>query len=188
MHPTFAVHDGIFNGPSGLIGTGDYWGSDDGGLPRADAVHDGLFSGALGETPRSRARRWHRRHRNMQRMMLSPYAASDGVPNPFAPQVELYPNFVHGPDYSRPEFHFPKVRRNLDVLSGLGAEPGSRTEFIVKVSLLGAVGGGIMGAITGAIAAKSKSTGQGALRGALAGAAISGIGTAFIWSLAPPVP
>lgn len=28
----------------------------------------------------------------------------EGVPNPFVPMVETYPNYVHGPDYTRAEF------------------------------------------------------------------------------------
>lgn len=58
----------------------------------------------------------------MQYVFTHPYA--DGVRNPYADQVHLYPTTVHGPDYSRPVFDFPYVLRPLhedpEGLTGLG--------------------------------------------------------------------
>ncbi len=44
-----------------------------------------------------------------------------GVPNPDYPDVNLYPTYEHGPDYTRPVFGEPWMRQPFNVMNGLGA-------------------------------------------------------------------
>lgn len=43
-----------------------------------------------------------------------------GVPNPDYPDVNLYPTYEHGPDYTRPVFGEPWMRQPFNVMNGLG--------------------------------------------------------------------
>lgn len=55
--------------------------------------------------------------------MPSLYNAAEypqGVPNPNYPDVNLYPTYEHGPDYTRPVFGMPWMRQPYNVLSGIG--------------------------------------------------------------------
>lgn len=46
-----------------------------------------------------------------------------GVPNLYVPAVHPFPTTKHGPDYTRPVFGMPFVRRPMTVLAGLGEQP-----------------------------------------------------------------
>jgi hypothetical protein len=46
----------------------------------------------------------------------------EGVPNPYEPAIEIYPNYVHGSDYTRPYFGEPYLVQPYNVLEGLGVE------------------------------------------------------------------
>lgn len=47
----------------------------------------------------------------------------EGVPNPNYPDVNIYPTYEHGPDYTRPVFGQPFEPGPFNVLEGLGSGP-----------------------------------------------------------------
>jgi len=55
-------------------------------------------------------------------MNYNPAEYPQGVPSPYTGNVHPYPSYEHGPDYTRPVFGRPFVRRPYNVTSGLGAE------------------------------------------------------------------
>lgn len=110
----------------------------------------------------------------------------EGVPNPYVPQIELYPSYVHGADYTRPVFSMPFYRNPYNVLNGLGAtaeealveaegkslssELDQQEAAIFGGALAGALALGALGAIIGGIAAPPhRNAGSGILIGAIGG-------------------
>ncbi len=117
--------------------------------------------------------------------MLSIYDGPyvEGVPNPYVPQIEIYPSYEHGADYTRPVFSMPFLRNPYNVISGLGADEGAsylgdkgwdRTVdevAIMKGSVLGCVALAAVGGFIGGVASPAKrNAGTGILLGAIAGA------------------
>lgn len=101
--------------------------------------------------------------------MYNPAEYPEGVPNPYEPAIEVYPNYVHGSDYTRAYFSEPWVQQPYNVLRGLG-EP-TPTAVARRQGLLAgaAVGAGALGLLA-AIAVK-----QQPLRAALTGVVLGGL-------------
>ena len=72
----------------------------------------------------------------------------EGVPNPYEPAIEIYPNYVHGSDYTRPYFSEPYLVQPYNVLEGLGAASSEqRTMGVLKGAGAGAAVLGLMAAV-----------------------------------------
>lgn len=109
------------------------------------------------------------------RRMYNPRTYPEGVPNPFEPMVETYPNYVHGSDYTRAYFAEPWVPQPYNVLEGIGAvTPQERRKGILS----GAAVGGVALGLLAAIAVKQQPA-----RAALTGVILGGlVGVAAAWT------
>lgn len=114
-----------------------------------------------------------------------PLTYPDGVPNPYVATVEPYPSYVHGADYTRPQFAMPYVSAPHNVLRGVGSfmlpetAADRRNRGIVASA-------GFMAAVTGLLAIVSAPPGRrtnvtiGAfVVGGVLGAVAGGIAAAF---------
>lgn len=107
--------------------------------------------------------------------MYDPKQYPEGVPNPFEPMVETYPNYVHGSDYTRPYFAEPWMEQPYNVLEGLGAiTPQERRKGVLSGAAVGAAALGLLAAI----AVKEQPA-----RAALTGMVLGGlVGVAAAWT------
>jgi hypothetical protein len=106
----------------------------------------------------------------------------EGVPNPYVPQIELYPSYVHGADYTRPVFAQPFFLNPHNVLNGLGAEEellyaqddplrqAQNQTAVMAGAVAGATALALIGGIIGGLASPGhRNAGTGILLGALGG-------------------
>jgi hypothetical protein len=102
----------------------------------------------------------------------------EGVPNPYEPAVELYPNYVHGSDYTRPYFGEPYLAQPYNVLEGLGASDvatlAAQYQSQKNLAMVYAAGAsasalGLLAFIGAPSGMKTKAVAGGALVGALCG-------------------
>lgn len=105
-----------------------------------------------------------------------------GVPNPNYPDVNLYPTYEHGPDYTRPVFGMPWMRMPYNVLSGIGAEDGLFAEHKAKERAAFAKGVGaaagvgiLLAFIAGPMGRKPKGLAMAAVSFGLVGAVGAGV-------------
>lgn len=112
-----------------------------------------------------------------------------GVPNPNYPDVNLYPTYEHGPDYTRPVFGMPWMRMPYNVLSGVGQtnlleehKANERTAFWKGV---GAAAG--VGALLAFVAAPSGRKGKQVAMAAVSFALVGAVGAGVTYSTWPRV-
>lgn len=103
--------------------------------------------------------------------MYNPHRYPEGVPNPFEPAVEVYPNYVHGSDYTRPYFAQPYQPQPYNVVSGLGEiERAARTKSVLAGAGAGAAALAVLAAVA-VDARKGRAIATGAVLGGLVGLA-----------------
>lgn len=101
--------------------------------------------------------------------MYNPAEYPEGVPSPYDPVVEVYPNYVHGSNYTRAYFSEPWSQQPYNVLHGLGDASAVYQVKKRRAMLMGSAGSAALLGIIGALGAPKGRRAMGAAAGAVAG-------------------